>query len=216
MQRSQRLGPPHQDFFLETQISNFICFSKAFRRRSRIFARKWAEAETLSKDENGGKGGGEGRKAQRRLSFARFGIFSRSPRLRLLLLLLLALHPNKKWLFVVSLWVSRWSWGASTAAATTAATSTATQPTKKPNYSVSAKKARSEIDLFVGRQREINFLNRGKHDFQLGSIRCKHSVRWQHLSRMKKVLFLFLIKIFSSSEKRCRLSSVTSNAICSW
>ena len=181
-------------FFLETQISNFICFSKAFRRRSRIFARKWAEAETLSKDEDGGKGGGEGRKAQRWLSFARFGIFSRSPRLRLLLLL--ALHPNKKWLFVVSLWVSRWSWGASSAAATTAATSTATQPTKKPNYSVSAKKARSEIDLFVGFQREINFLNRGKQDFQLGSIRCKHSVRWQHLSRMKNAAYSFDKRLF--------------------
>ena len=139
-------------------------FRKPFAVEVGIFARKWAEAETLSKDEDRGKGGGEGRKAQRRLSFARFGIFSRSPRLRLLLLLL-ALHPNKKWLFVVSLWVSRWSWGASSAAATTAATSTATQPTKKPNYSVSAKKARSEIDLFVGFQREINFLNRGKQDF---------------------------------------------------
>ena len=50
---------------------------------------------------------------------------------------------------------------------------------------------------------------------KLASIRCKKNVRWQHLSRMKSVLFEF-IKLFLSCLKSSRLSSGTSNAIYNW
>ena len=44
------------------------------------------------------------------------------------------------------------------------------------------------------------------------SIRCKRSVRWQHISWMKDVVFRIVKRIFSR-EKHDRLSSGTSNAI---
>ena len=50
---------------------------------------------------------------------------------------------------------------------------------------------------------------------QLGSTRCKHNIRWQHLSRMKNVAFA-LIKNFFAIDTHSRLSSVTSNAIYNW
>ena len=50
---------------------------------------------------------------------------------------------------------------------------------------------------------------------QLGSIRCKHNVRWQHRSQRKDVSFC-LIKLISSCEKCSRLSSGTCNAIYNW
>ena len=36
----------------------------------------------------------------------------------------------------------------------------------------------------------VKFSHKRQHWYKLGSIRCKHNVRWQHLSQMKDGSFL--------------------------
>ena len=48
---------------------------------------------------------------------------------------------------------------------------------------------------------------------QLGSIWCKHNVRWQQLSWMTHFDWWHLCRVV---KKHCRLSSETSNPICNW